>query len=120
MERHKMQITLKIYETNICWKILHHSSVSSYTSAYFVLKNVLNMQGCRLVCSVLIEGNPTNYLLIQYSDFSYALFIQNKICAFKIWIDGSYTVVNINRFFHTHINSSNADNVSGDQEKPSV
>lgn len=47
------------------------------------------MQGCRLVCSVLIEGNFTNYLLIQCNDFSYASFIQNKICAFKILIDGS-------------------------------
>lgn len=53
------------------------------------LKKALNMQGCRLVCSVLIEGNFTNYLLIQCSDFSYAPFIQNKICAFKIFIDGS-------------------------------
>lgn len=88
-EKHNKQITFKMYQTDTCWKFLHHSSVSSYSGAYFVLKNVLSMQGCRLVYSVLIEGNSTNYLLIQYSDFSHALFIQNKIGAFKILIDVS-------------------------------
>lgn len=88
-ERCKKENTFKNYQSNMCCRILYYSSVSNYSGAYFALKNALNMQGCRLMCSVLIEGNFTNYLLIQCSDFSYASFIQNKICAFKILIDGS-------------------------------